>query len=146
MKRAAFLAALCLLPGARAVASGLVAASPGASPAARALDPLASPGAYSLAPAGPASILDQPLVAGGVASTSFGSNGMRASSVELDSGLIGGHTRAFVAVGAGQGPHWHDTPAIQGQSFAAGVTTELPYNTTVTIMGGFERDRLTRPY
>ncbi|MCQ8279772.1 hypothetical protein NFI95_15105 [Acetobacteraceae bacterium KSS8] len=146
MTRAAFLAALCLFPAARAVASGLVAASPGASPEARALDPLASPGSYSLAPSGPASILDQPLVAGGVASTSFGSNGMRASSIELDSGLIGGHTRAFVAVGAGQGPHWHDMPAIRGQSFAAGITTQLPHNTTITIMGGLERDRFTRPY
>jgi hypothetical protein len=143
VRRAAFLAALFLsLPGARARASGANAAS---AP----LDPLAAPGAYSLAPAAP-SLLSAlpggaPLVAGGVASTAFGSHGMHGSSIELDSGLIGNNTHAFVAVGGGQGPHWHDAPSVSGRSFAAGVSTALPFGTTLSVTAGVDQVRLARP-
>ena len=112
------------------------AASLAATSVARANDsPLSTPGDYSLAP--PA------LVQGGVASTSFGSGGLRSSAVRLDSGLIGGNTRAFVALGAGQGPQFHGRPSISGSSVAAGVATELPFGSTLSISAGVERDRFS---
>lgn len=146
MTRAAFLAALVLLPVAGAFASGpgeaSIAPFPGAVVGTPTTAPggLSSPGDYSLAPA-TSSIL--PPVAGGVASTAFGSNGMRSSSLEFDSGLIGSGTHAFLSVGAGQGPRWHDAPAVSGQSVAAGVSTALPFGTTLTVTGGFENDRIS---
>lgn len=106
-----------------AVASGLENTSP-----------LSAPGSYSLAPPS--------LLQGGVVSTSFGSGGMRSTAVQLDSGLLGGNTRAFVALGAGQGPTWHGRPAASGSSAAIGVETALPYGMTVGVVAGYERDRL----
>ncbi len=120
---------------------GPAAAAFSGPPAARAqASLLATPGDYSLAPPAPAA---PALLPGGVASTSFGSNGMRSSAVELDSGLIGGSTRAFLALGAGQGPRWHGSPAVSGSSIAAGIATSLPFGTTLTVSGGIERDRFS---
>ncbi len=120
---------------AASVAASLAAAVPAASVARANDSPLSTPGDYSLAP--PA------LVQGGVASTSFGSGGLRSSAVRLDSGLIGGNTRAFVALGAGQGPQVHGRPSVSGSSVAAGVSTELPFGSTLSISAGVERDRFS---
>ncbi len=108
-----------------ALADGLQAAGPGAA------GPLSAPGDYSLAP--PA------LVKGGVVSTSVGSDGFRSTAVRLDSGLLGGGTRAFLLLGAGQGPHWHERPATSGSSAAVGVETQLPHGAILSLTAGHER-------
>ena len=111
---------------------------------------LATPLDTSLAPpsALPGSI--PPLVSGGViaggeASTFFGSGGTHGAAIRLDSGLLGGTTRAFVAASTGQGPHWHDRPALSGQGVSAGVETVLPHGITMGVQAGYERDRLCLP-
>lgn len=94
---------------------------------------LRDPGSYSLEPPS--------LLAGGVVSQSFGSGGYRSSAIRMDSGLLGGHTRAFVEVGTGQGPRWHGQPVVSGSSVAVGVETEITRHMTLSITGGAERDR-----
>ena len=113
---------------------------------------LAAPLDTSLAPAPPAAVLpgSQPLVQGGVIAggeiaTTIGSGGTRGSVVRLDSGLIGGNTRAFVQVGAEQGPRWHDRPSASADGAAFGVETALPHGVTVEVGGGYARDRLHVP-
>jgi hypothetical protein len=123
---------------------------------------LNAPGDFSLAPAPPGlppggsgSILEGPLagslpgaspklVQGGVVSQSFGSNGMRSTAIELDSGLIGGNTRASLLMATGQGPRFHDLPTVSGRSVAVGVQTALPYGFTVGVTAGVDQDRLSR--
>lgn len=114
-------------------ASALSTAGPAAAVALGNTGPLSAPGSYSLAPPS--------LLQGGVVSTSFGSGGMRSTAVQLDSGLLGGNTRAFVALGAGQGPTWHGRPVVSGSSAAVGVETALPYGMTVGVVAGYERNQ-----
>ncbi len=118
---------------------------------------LAAPLDTSLAPAPPAAALpgSQPLVQGGViaggeVTTTIGSGGTRGSVVRLESGLIGGNTRAFVQVGAEQGPRWHDRPSASASSTSAdgaafGLETALPQGVTVELGGGYAHDRLHVP-
>lgn len=94
---------------------------------------LRDPGSYSLEPPS--------LLGGGVVSQSFGSGGYRSSAIRMDSGLIGGKTRAFVELGTGQGPRWHGRPVVSGSSVAVGVETEIARHMTLSITGGAERDR-----
>ncbi|NPD68524.1 hypothetical protein HN018_02055 [Lichenicola cladoniae] len=94
---------------------------------------LRDPGSYSLEPPS--------LLAGGVVSQSFGSGGYRSSAIRMDSGLLGGKTRAFVELGTGQGPRWHGRPVVSGSSVAVGVETEIARHMTLSITGGAERDR-----
>ena len=141
-------------PAARAATSP--AAGPDAATAAS--SPLAAPKDYSLEPApagpqaavsrpsGPGWLSPSPLIAGGVVSQSFGSGGFRNSAIRLDSGLIGGNTRAFVAVGTGQGPRWHDQPGSRGSSAALGVETDLGHGMTVDVFAGEERERFNGRY
>ncbi|MGI4748821.1 MAG: hypothetical protein ACRYGI_12600 [Janthinobacterium lividum] len=98
---------------------------------------LRDPGSYSLAP----SLAPPSLLAGGVVSQSFGSGGYRSSAIRMDSGLLGGRTRAFVELGTGQGPRWHGRPVVSGSSVAVGVETEIARHMTLSITGGAERDR-----
>ena len=114
---------------------------------------LSAPGDFSLAPipppvpAGPlAGSLPgaSPLVAGGAVSQSFGSGGLHGTAIELDSGLLGGSTRAFLQASAGQGPRYHDLPAIKGSSVAVGVQTALPYGSSLSVSVGSVQERLSR--
>ncbi len=115
---------------------------------------LSAPGNFSLAPIPPASPAgplagslpgaSPPLVAGGAVSQSFGSNGLHGTAVELDSGLLGGSTRAFLQADAGQGPRFHDLPAVSGRSVAVGVQTALPYGSSLSIAVGTAQERLSR--
>ncbi len=113
---------------------------------------LAAPGDFSLAqippPSGPlAGSLPgaaPPPVAGGAVSQSFGSGGYHSTAVELDSGLLGGSTRAFLQAAAGQGPRFHDLPAVNGRSVAVGVQTALPFGTTLSLSMGTSEERLSR--
>ena len=115
---------------------------------------LAAPGDFSLAqipppsPSGPlAGSLpgaSPPLLAGGAVSQSFGSGGYHSTAVELDSGLLGGSTRAFLQAAAGQGPRYHDLPAASGRSLAVGVQTALPSGTTLSLSMGTSEQRLSR--
>ncbi len=143
---------------ARFIARGLVPLVPAclaaaAATAARAApnDPLlAAPLDTSLAPAPPSLPGASPLVQGGViaggeVATTVGSGGTRGSVVRLDSGLIGGNTRAFVQVGGEQGPRWHDRPSASADGAAVGVETALPHGFTVEVGGGYEHDRLRFP-
>lgn len=82
-----------------------------------------------------------PLVAGGYVSQSFGSGGLRSSTVQLNSGLLGGSTRAFLQLGTGQGPQFHGRPVVQGSSVALGVESEIARGVTVGFGVGYERDR-----
>lgn len=81
------------------------------------------------------------LVKGGVISQSFGSGGYRSTAVRLDSGLLGGSTRAFLEAGTGQGPQFHGRPVVQGSSVAVGVESEILRGVTVGVVAGWERDR-----
>ncbi len=115
---------------------------------------LSAPGNFSLAtipPASPAGPLagslpgaSPPLVAGGAVSQSFGSNGLHGTAIELDSGLLGGSTRAFLQAAAGQGPRYHDLPAVSGRSVAVGVQTALPYGSSLSVSVGTAQERLSR--
>ncbi len=115
---------------------------------------LAAPGDFSLAqipPAAPSGPLagslpgaTPPPLAGGAVSQSFGSGGFHSTAVELDSGLLGGSTRAFLQAAAGQGPRFHDLPAINGRSLAVGVQTALPFGTTLSLSIGTSEQRLSR--
>ncbi len=116
---------------------------------------LAAPGDFSLAqippPAAPSGPLANslpgatpPLVAGGAVSQSFGSGGYHSTAVELDSGLLGGSTRAFLQAAAGQGPRFHDLPTVNGRSVAVGVQTALPFGTTLSLSMGTSEERLSR--
>lgn len=96
---------------------------------------LSAPADYSLAP--PA------LVQGGVIGTSIGSGGMRSTALRLDSGLLGGSTRAFLLLGTGQGPRWRDAQRVSGSNVAVGVQTDLPHGTILSLSAGYERERLT---
>lgn len=120
-----------------AAALAIAAAGPAMATTLPEASPLSMPGDYSLAPPS--------LLQGGVVSTSFGSGGMRSTAVRLDSGLVGGNTRAFVELGTGQGPTWHGRPIASGSSAAVGVETALPYGMTLGIVAGYERDRLAGP-
>ena len=116
--------------------------------------PLAAPGDFSLAqipPASPSGPLAgslpgaaPPLLAGGAVSQSFGSGGFHSTAVELDSGLLGGGTRAFLQAAVGQGPRFHDLPAVNGRSLAVGVQTALPFGTTLSLSMGTSEQRLGR--
>ena len=127
--------------------AGARAGAPGDSP-------LTAPGDFSLAqlpPASPSGPLAgslpgaaPPLVAGGAVSQSFGSGGFHSTVVELDSGLLGGSTRAFLQAAAGQGPHFHDLPVVNGHSVAVGVQTALPFGTTLSVSMGTSEQRLGR--
>ena len=115
---------------------------------------LAAPGDFSLSqipPASPSGPLagslpgaTPPLLAGGAVSQSFGSGGFHSTAVELDSGLLGGSTRAFLQAAAGQGPRFHDLPAVNGRSLAVGVQTALPFGTTLSLSMGTSEQRLSR--
>ncbi len=115
---------------------------------------LSAPGNFSLAPVPPAAPSGPlagslpgaapPLVAGGAVSQTFGSGGLHGTAVELDSGLLGGSTRAFLQASAGQGPRFHDLPAVSGHSVAVGVQTALPYGSTLSISVGTTQERLSR--
>ncbi len=123
--------------------------------AARAVSPdagvlLATPLDTSLAPpptlpGGTPPLVSGGVIAGGEVITTFGSNGTHGAAVRLDSGLLGGTTRAYVAAGTEQGPRWHDRPELSGQGVSAGVETALPYGITVGVQAGYERDRLRPP-
>ena len=111
---------------------------------------LATPLDTSLAPPPALPGSTPPLVSGGViaggeASTFFGSDGTHGAAVRLDSGLLGGTTRAYVAAGTEQAPRWHDRPTLTGQGVSVGVETALPYGITVGVQAGYERDRLRLP-
>ncbi len=123
------LGAAALAPAA-ALADGLQVAGPGAA-GLQTAGPLSAPGDYSLAP--------PVLVQGGVVSTAVGSRGFRSTAVRLDSGLLGGGTRAFLLLGAGQGPHWHERPATSGSSAAVGVETQLPHGAILSLTASRER-------
>ncbi len=115
---------------------------------------LSAPGNFSLAPVPPAPPsgplagslpgASPPLVAGGAVSQSFGSGGLHGTAVELDSGLLGGSTRAFLQASAGQGPRFHDLPAVSGSSVAVGVQTALPHGSTLSVSVGAVQERLSR--
>lgn len=115
---------------------------------------LSAPGDFSLAqlPPAPASGplagslpgARPPLVAGGAVSQSFGSAGFHSTAVELDSGLLGGGTRAFLQAAAGEGPRFHDLPAVNGRSVAVGVQTALPFDSTLSISVGTTEERVSR--
>ena len=96
---------------------------------------LSAPADYSLAP--PA------LVQGGVIGTSIGSGGMRSTAVRLDTGLLGGGSRAFLLLGTGQGPRWRDDQRLSGSNVGVGVQTDLPYGTSLSLSAGYEREHLT---
>jgi hypothetical protein len=70
---------------------------------------------------------------------------MRSSSVLLDSGLLGGSTRAFLLLGTGQGPQLHGRPVVSGSAAAVGVATALPFGTTLSMTVGGARERVSRP-
>ncbi len=115
---------------------------------------LSAPGDFSLAPvpppapagplAGSLPGASPPLLAGGAVSQSFGSGGLHGTAIELDSGLLGGGTRAFLQASAGQGPRYHDLPAISGSSVAVGVQTALPYGSSLSVSVGTVQERLSR--
>ncbi|MBE7212949.1 MAG: hypothetical protein INR65_18195 [Gluconacetobacter diazotrophicus] len=134
--RGAMLAAMLAAPPLAGTAGAAAAPDPAATPLPGGL--LAAPGNYSFAPPS--------ILAGGTAEQSFGSNGARSSAVRLDSGLIGGNTRVFVAAGNAQTPHWNGIPSVNATAVSAGVQTVLPFGTlTVGVSGGREevarRDR-----
>ncbi len=116
--------------------------------------PLSTPGNFSLAPilpAAPAGPLagalpgaSPPLLQGGAVSQSFGSGGLHSTAIELDSGLLGGSTRAFLQAATGQGPHFHDLPAVSGSSVAVGVQTALPYGSVLSVSVATGQERLGR--
>ena len=85
------------------------------------------------------------LVKGGVVSTSVGSGGFRSTAVRLDSGPLGGGVRAFLLMGTGQGPRWHDRPTASGSGVAVAVEAPLPHGTTLTLSAGHEQGRLGDP-
>lgn len=132
------LACLAGTLGSAALAPVAASAADGQPPAALpAPGPLGAPGDYSLAP--PA------LVQGGVVSTAIGSGGYRSTAVRLDSGPLAGGTRAFLLVGAGQGPHWHDRPTANGSGVAVGLEAPLPHGATLGLTVGHEQGRLGNP-
>jgi len=101
-------------------------------------NPLADPGTYDFAPPAP--------VKGGEVSQSFGSGGMRSTSIRLDTGgLLGGSTRAFLALGAGQGPQFHGAPIVKGNSIALGVQSEIAPGTTLSLLFVHENDKYRLP-
>ena len=122
---------------------GLGCFGPGCGSAARAQDAglLSDPGDYSFAP--PA------YRQGGVADVSVGSHNMRSTSIRMDSGLIGNTgTRAFVALGAGQGPDLlrgqnGSRIGIASHGAAIGLEKVFADGTTVSIEGDWAHDRLT---
>ncbi|WP_419728060.1 hypothetical protein [Lichenicola sp.] len=145
-----------LLFGVHASLQSARAADPGAASSLTASNPLAAPGNYSLAPQPPGpqptgfqpsgALFPSPVIAGGEVSQSFGSNGYSSTSMRVDSGLIGGNTHAFVAIGAGQGPHWKDQPKVTGSSAAVGIETDLGHGFSIGVAGGEERDRVSGRY
>jgi hypothetical protein len=113
--------------------------APGQPVRAQAAGLLAAPGDYSFAPApvpGPA----------GVASVAIGSRHMQSSSIRMDSGLLGGSgTRAFVAMGEGQGPDLQDAAGkarIVSHGMAVGLEKSFADGARISIEGGWQRDRL----
>ena len=106
---------------------------------------LPPPPAASPALPGGSPLVEGGLIAGGEIGTAFGSGGVRGSIVRVDSGLIGGNTRAFVELGTSQGPRWRDQPTVRGDGAAFGVETALPHGLTVEVGAGAEHDRLRLP-
>ena len=112
----------------------------GAMPAA---GPLAEPGNYSFEP--------RTAAPGGVASVTYGSRNLSATSIQMDSGLIGNTgTRAFVALGAAHEPDLWRSPdggrsGVTMQSTAIGLEKAFANGTTVSIGGGWDHAQYGHP-
>ncbi|TLU72090.1 hypothetical protein [Lichenicoccus roseus] len=101
---------------------------------------LASPGSYSLAP-----VLPEPGAApGGIASVGYGTRNTQTSSIQLQSGLLGNTgARAFVALGQARTDVDRSIRYLS-QGGAVGIEKQFPGGTTISLGGGWQRDRL--PY
>ena len=126
----------------RAAAASLLAFTAFVPPAAARIYPgaLSSPGDYSFAPpdARP----------GGEASLGYGSGNRSAASIRMDTPLtaIPG-ARAFVALGASQGPDLKGiVPGAKGgvvsHGGALGIEQSFSDGTTISLQGDWQRDRL----